>query len=52
MKNGYEAPEVSIISRIGSFVLGVKPWATMEFDAIQGFGFAFFVWLSDLDEGE
>jgi hypothetical protein len=51
MKNSYEAPAVSIISGIGSFVLGQKPWALCELDAVLGWGWGFFPW-NDLDEGE
>ena len=51
MKNSYEAPKVSIISRIGSFVLGQKPSIWLEVDAFLGWGWGLFA-IDDLDEGE
>ena len=51
MKNSYEASEISIISRIGSFVLGQKPLRWFEIDAFLGWGWGLFP-LDDLDEGE
>jgi hypothetical protein len=51
MKNSYEAPEISIVSRVGSFVLGQKPWGRVEWDAVLGFGYGW-DFINDLDEGE
>ena len=51
MKNSYEAPDVSIISRVGSFVLGQKPWGMVEWDAILGFGYGWY-YENDIDEDD
>ncbi|HEX6719662.1 MAG TPA: hypothetical protein VF088_21335 [Pyrinomonadaceae bacterium] len=51
MKNHYEAPEIFIVSKIDSFVLGSKPYFVADFDAIYGLCFRFWPF-DDLDEGE
>ena len=51
MKNNYEAPEMFIVSKIDSFVLGSKPYNFCDFDAFLGLGFGFWPF-DDLDEGE
>ena len=51
MENSYEAPDVSVISRIGSFVLGYKPWGVADWDAILGWGYGW-NYSNDIDEAD
>lgn len=51
MENSYEAPDVSVISKIGNFVLGEKPWGVLDWDAIVGWGFGW-NYTNDIDEAD
>ena len=51
MENSYEAPDVSLISAIGSFVLGEKFWGVLEWDSVIGWGYGW-NYANDIDEAD